>query len=154
MECIISTVNRMEIQVEALSQDRCVKGLAELVGQVASTNNYVIGASSMSAIVLSKEIIVEACKSPAAGLNGMGLYRAAYAITTNIKSGVRKVNAPIESMQLATIFVNGQREIGEMMENGHGVERFGISGDLSCKFWFKIGKLKKEKKKKEVGELW
>lgn len=32
----------------------------------------------------------------------MGLYRASNSITTNIKNGVLKTNAPIKNMQLAT----------------------------------------------------
>ncbi|CAG9464806.1 unnamed protein product [Pedinophyceae sp. YPF-701] len=92
---------------------------ASLVKQVASTTNDTAGDGTTTATVLTRAILVEGCKSVAAGMNAMDLRRGISAavdrVVQELKSMARQVESDTEIAQVGTISANGDREIGELI---------------------------------------
>ncbi|XP_021716453.1 chaperonin CPN60-like 2, mitochondrial [Chenopodium quinoa] len=106
---------------------------AELVKQVAKATNTVAGDGTTCATVLTQAILVEGCKSIAAGVNAMdlrtGITMAVDAVVSNLKSKAVMISTPEEITQVATISANGEREIGELI--ARAMETVGKEGVIT-----------------------
>ncbi|XP_050206683.1 chaperonin CPN60-2, mitochondrial-like [Mercurialis annua] len=114
-------------------QDRVKNVGASLVKQVANATNDVAGDGTTCATVLTRAILVEGCKSVAAGMNAMDLRRgismAVDAVITNLKSRTRMISTSEEIAQVGTISANGEREIGELIAKA--MEKVGKEGVIT-----------------------
>ncbi|CAH8260397.1 unnamed protein product [Arabidopsis lyrata] len=106
---------------------------AELVKQVASATNKVAGDGTTCATVLTQAILIEGCKSVAAGVNVMdlrvGINMAISAVVSDLKSRAVMISTPEEITQVATISANGEREIGELI--ARAMEKVGKEGVIT-----------------------
>ncbi|KNA18027.1 hypothetical protein SOVF_074530 [Spinacia oleracea] len=106
---------------------------AELVKQVAKATNTVAGDGTTCATVLTQAILVEGCKSIAAGVNAMdlrtGINMAVDAVVSDLKSKAVMISTPEEITQVATISANGEREIGELI--ARAMEKVGKEGVIT-----------------------
>ncbi|XP_074268199.1 chaperonin CPN60-like 2, mitochondrial [Silene latifolia] len=106
---------------------------AELVKQVAKATNTAAGDGTTCATVLTQAILVEGCKSIAAGVNAMdlrtGINMAVDAAVSNLKSRAVMISTPEEITQVATISANGEREIGELI--ARAMEKVGKEGVIT-----------------------
>ncbi|XP_050383974.1 chaperonin CPN60-like 2, mitochondrial [Argentina anserina] len=106
---------------------------ANLVKQVARATNTAAGDGTTCATVLTQAILVEGCKSIAAGINAMdlrsGINMAVDAIVTDLKSKALMISTPEEITQVATISANGEREIGELIAKA--MEKVGKEGVIT-----------------------
>ncbi|KMT04897.1 hypothetical protein BVRB_7g170640 [Beta vulgaris subsp. vulgaris] len=106
---------------------------AELVKQVAKATNTVAGDGTTCATVLTQSILVEGCKSIAAGVNAMdlrtGINMAVDAVVSNLKSKSMMISTPEEITQVATISANGEREIGKLI--ARAMEKVGEEGVIT-----------------------
>ncbi|CAO2840195.1 unnamed protein product [Amaranthus hypochondriacus] len=113
--------------------DRAKNLGAELVKQVAKATNTVAGDGTTCATVLTQAILVEGCKSIAAGVNAMdlrtGINMAVDAVVSNLKSKAVMISTPEEITQVATISANGEREIGEII--ARAMEKVGKEGVIT-----------------------
>lgn len=95
-----------------------------------------------TATVLTRAILVEGCKSVAAGMNPMDLRRginlAVDAIVADLKANVKMISTTEEIAQVGTISANGEREIGELIARAmekvgkEGVITVSVSSPVSC----------------------
>ncbi|KAI4325341.1 hypothetical protein MLD38_030751 [Melastoma candidum] len=106
---------------------------ADLVKQVANATNTVAGDGTTCATVLTQAIVMEGCKSVAAGANVMdlrsGINKAVEAVITDLKSRAVPISTPEEITQVATISANGEREIGELI--ARAMEKVGKDGTIT-----------------------
>ncbi|XP_022715159.1 chaperonin CPN60-like 2, mitochondrial isoform X2 [Durio zibethinus] len=106
---------------------------ADLVKQVANATNKVAGDGTTCATVLTQAILLEGCKSLAAGVNVMdlrsGINMAVNAVISDLKSRAIMISTPEEITQVATISANGEREIGELI--ARAMEKVGKEGVIS-----------------------
>lgn len=106
---------------------------ADLVKQVANATNKTAGDGTTCATVLTQAILVEGCKSVAAGVNVMDLRRginlAVDAVISDLKSRAVMISTPEEITQVATISANGEREIGELI--ARAMEKVGKEGVIT-----------------------
>ncbi|GMH16019.1 hypothetical protein Nepgr_017860 [Nepenthes gracilis] len=106
---------------------------AELVKQVAKATNAAAGDGTTCATVLTQGILMEGCKSIAAGVNAMdlrsGINLAVDAVVSELKSGAVMISTTEEIAQVATISANGDREIGELI--ARAMEKVGKEGVIT-----------------------
>ncbi|KAL6134632.1 hypothetical protein ACLB2K_066861 [Fragaria x ananassa] len=106
---------------------------ANLVKQVARATNTAAGDGTTCATLLTQAILIEGCKSIAAGVNAMdlrsGINMAVDAIVTDLKSKALMISTPEEITQVATISANGEREIGELIAKA--MEKVGKEGVIT-----------------------
>ncbi|XP_031386467.1 chaperonin CPN60-like 2, mitochondrial isoform X1 [Punica granatum] len=106
---------------------------AELVKQVAKATNKAAGDGTSCATVLTHAILMEGCKSLAAGANVMdlrsGINMAVDAVITELKSRAVMISTPDEITQVATISANGERVIGESI--ARAMEKVGKEGIIT-----------------------
>ncbi|KAL4448217.1 hypothetical protein ABPG75_005436 [Micractinium tetrahymenae] len=106
---------------------------ASLVKQVASATNDVAGDGTTTATVLTRAILVEGCKSVAAGMNPMDLRRginlAVDHVVGELKSRAKMISTTEEIAQVGTISANGEREIGELI--ARAMEKVGKEGVIT-----------------------
>ncbi|XWS12076.1 hypothetical protein CRYUN_Cryun37aG0059400 [Craigia yunnanensis] len=106
---------------------------ADLVKQVANATNKVAGDGTTCATVLTQAILLEGCKSLAAGVNVMdlrsGINMAVDAVISDLKSRAVMISTPEEITQVATISANGEREIGELI--ARAMEKVGKEGVIT-----------------------
>eukprot|EP00963_Diacronema_lutheri_P004988 scaffold363_cov331-Pavlova_lutheri.AAC.109 len=106
---------------------------ASLVKQVANATNDVAGDGTTTATVLTRAILVEGCKSVAAGMNPMDLRRginlAVDAIVADLKANAKMISTTEEIAQVGTISANGEREIGELI--ARAMEKVGKEGVIT-----------------------
>ncbi|XVF86818.1 hypothetical protein PTKIN_Ptkin18bG0073100 [Pterospermum kingtungense] len=106
---------------------------ADLVKQVASATNKVAGDGTTCATVLTQAILLEGCKSLAAGANVMdlrnGINMAVDAVISDLKTRAVMISTPEEITQVATISANGEREIGELI--ARAMEKVGKEGVIT-----------------------
>ncbi|KAH9619522.1 hypothetical protein KSS87_015010 [Heliosperma pusillum] len=106
---------------------------AELVKQVAKATNTAAGDGTTCATILTQAILVEGCKSIAAGVNAMdlrtGINMAVDAVVSNLKSRAVMISTPEEITQVGTISANGEREIGELI--ARAMEKVGKEGVIT-----------------------
>lgn len=76
----------------------CAAG-ASLVKQVASTTNDVAGDGTTTATVLTRAILVEGCKSVAAGVNAMELRRGMQSAVDQVVSALKGMAKMIDSKE-------------------------------------------------------
>ncbi|PRQ51343.1 putative chaperonin Cpn60/TCP-1 family, groEL-like apical domain, groEL-like equatorial [Rosa chinensis] len=114
-------------------QDKYKDVGANLVKQVARATNTAAGDGTTCATVLTQAILIEGCKSIAAGVNAMdlrsGINMAVDAIVTDLKSKALMISTPEEITQVATISANGEREIGELI--ARAMEKVGKEGVIT-----------------------
>ena len=106
---------------------------ASLVKQVASATNDVAGDGTTTATVLTRAILVEGCKSVAAGMNPMDLRRginlAVEHVVKELKNRSKMISTTEEIAQVGTISANGEREIGELI--ARAMEKVGKEGVIT-----------------------
>jgi len=92
---------------------------AQMVREVASKTNDLVGDGTTTATVLAQAIVREGTKLVAAGMNPMDLKRgidlAVAAAVEDIKSRAKKVTTSEEIAQVGTISSNGEESIGKML---------------------------------------
>eukprot|EP01092_Planopodium_desertum_P012392 TRINITY_DN584_c0_g1_i3.p1 TRINITY_DN584_c0_g1~~TRINITY_DN584_c0_g1_i3.p1 ORF type:complete len:556 (-),score=213.88 TRINITY_DN584_c0_g1_i3:86-1753(-) len=108
---------------------------AQLVRNVASATNDVAGDGTTTATVLTRAIFNEGCKSVAAGLNPMDLYRgiqmAVDAVVADLKAQTKEISTKAEIAQVATISANGDTVIGNLIADA--MEKVGKEGVITVK---------------------
>ncbi|MBU6414766.1 chaperonin GroEL [Patescibacteria group bacterium] len=91
---------------------------AELIKEVATKTNDVVGDGTTTATLLAQAIISDGFKNVAAGSNPMGIKRGIEKATSAIVAGLKKMSKPIsgheEIRQVATISAQDQ-EIGKLL---------------------------------------
>ncbi|GAV91593.1 Cpn60_TCP1 domain-containing protein [Cephalotus follicularis] len=106
---------------------------ADLVKQVASATNTTAGDGTTCATVLTQAILVEGCKSVAAGVNVMdmrsGINMAVDAVISHLKSSAVMMSTTEEITQVATISANGECEIGDLI--ARAMEKVGKEGIIT-----------------------
>ncbi|XP_061370311.1 chaperonin CPN60-like 2, mitochondrial [Gastrolobium bilobum] len=106
---------------------------ADLVKQVAKATNTAAGDGTTCATVLTQAILIEGCKSIAAGVNVMdlrnGINKAVDAVITDLKSSALMISTPEEITQVGTISANGERDIGELI--ARAMEKVGKEGIIT-----------------------
>ncbi|XP_058745348.1 chaperonin CPN60-like 2, mitochondrial [Vicia villosa] len=106
---------------------------AELIKQVAKATNTAAGDGTTCATVLTQAILIEGCKSIAAGVNVMdlrnGINKAVDAVITDLKSRAVRISTPEEITQVGTISANGERDIGELI--ARAMEKVGKEGVIT-----------------------
>ncbi|EFN56250.1 hypothetical protein CHLNCDRAFT_51922 [Chlorella variabilis] len=114
-------------------KDRFQNVGASLVKQVASATNDVAGDGTTTATVLTRAILVEGCKSVAAGMNPMDLRRginlAVDHVVAELKARAKMISTTEEIAQVGTISANGEREIGELI--ARAMEKVGKEGVIT-----------------------
>lgn len=106
---------------------------AELVKDIASKAADKVGDGTTTATVLAQAITREGIKQVTAGSNPMDLKRgidiATAAIIESLPKISKKINTPEETIQVATISANNDREIGEMISKAF--EKVGRTGVIT-----------------------
>uniref|UniRef100_A0A061S2W5 Chaperonin GroEL n=1 Tax=Tetraselmis sp. GSL018 TaxID=582737 RepID=A0A061S2W5_9CHLO len=106
---------------------------ASLVKQVASATNDVAGDGTTTATVLTRAILVEGCKSVAAGMNPMDLRRginiAVEHVVAELKKNAKMISTAEEIAQVGTISANGEKEIGDLISKA--MEKVGKEGVIT-----------------------
>ncbi|XP_041016435.1 chaperonin CPN60-like 2, mitochondrial isoform X2 [Juglans microcarpa x Juglans regia] len=106
---------------------------ADLVKQVASATNTAAGDGTTCATVLTQAILMEGCKSIAAGVNVMdlrsGINMAVDTVISDLKSKALMISTPEEIKQVATISANGEYEIGDLI--ARAMEKVGKEGVIT-----------------------
>ncbi|GAU38837.1 hypothetical protein TSUD_356880, partial [Trifolium subterraneum] len=106
---------------------------AELIKQVAKATNTAAGDGTTCATVLTQAILIEGCKSIAAGVNVMdlrnGINKAVDAVLKDLKSRAVMISTPEEITQVGTISANGERDIGELI--ARAMEKVGKEGVIT-----------------------
>ncbi|XP_030525625.1 chaperonin CPN60-like 2, mitochondrial [Rhodamnia argentea] len=114
-------------------EDKAKNVGADLVKQVANATNKAAGDGTTCATVLTQAIVMEGCKSVAAGANVMdlrsGINKAVDAVMADLKSRALMISTPEEITQVATISANGEREIGELI--AQAMEKVGKEGIIT-----------------------
>src|SRR3979409_575246 len=91
---------------------------AQMVREVASKTNDLVGDGTTTATVLAQAIVREGVKLVAAGMNPMDLKRgidlAVAAVLGDLKEHCKSISTNAEIAQVGTISANDDREIGEM----------------------------------------
>ncbi|CAL5413690.1 unnamed protein product [Camellia sinensis] len=110
------------------------KGIgSSLVRNIAYLVNGVARDGTTCATVLTRAILIEGCKSLAAGMNEKDLQRgirmAVNAVVTNLKSRARMISTSEEIAQVGTTSANGEREIGELIAKA--MEKVGKEGAIT-----------------------
>ena len=92
---------------------------AQMVREVASKTNDLVGDGTTTATVLAQAIVREGVKLVAAGMNPMDLKRgidlAVGAAVEDIKSRAKKITTSEEIAQVGTISANGEESVGKML---------------------------------------
>eukprot|EP00887_Chlorella_sp_A99_P004323 scaffold15.g4323.t1 len=100
---------------------------------VASATNDVAGDGTTTATVLTRAILVEGCKSVAAGMNPMDLRRginlAVDHVVGELKKRAKMISTTEEIAQVGTISANGEREIGDLI--ARAMEKVGKEGVIT-----------------------
>ncbi|XP_050285588.1 chaperonin CPN60-like 2, mitochondrial isoform X3 [Quercus robur] len=106
---------------------------ADLVKQVAIATNTAAGDGTTCATVLTQAILMEGCKSVAAGVNVMdlrsGINMAVDAVLSDLKSKALMISTSEEIKQVATISANGESEIGDLI--ARAMEKVGKEGVIT-----------------------
>lgn len=106
---------------------------ADLIKQVAKATNSTAGDGTTCATVLTQAILIEGCKSVAAGVNVMdlrnGINKAVDVVITDLKSRAVMISTPEEITQVGTISANGERDIGELI--ARAMEKVGKEGVIT-----------------------
>ncbi|KAF3959341.1 hypothetical protein CMV_015837 [Castanea mollissima] len=106
---------------------------ADLVKQVAIATNTAAGDGTTCATVLTQAILIEGCKSVAAGVNVMdlrsGINMAVDAVLSDLKSKALMISTSEEIKQVATISANGESEIGDLI--ARAMEKVGKEGVIT-----------------------
>lgn len=114
-------------------KDRAKNIGANLVKQVADATNTAAGDGTTCATLLTQSILIEGCKSVAAGVNVMdlrnGINMAVDSVITHLKSKALLISTPEEITQVATISANSEREIGELI--ARAMEKVGKEGVIT-----------------------
>jgi len=114
-------------------KDKFKNAGASLVKQVASTTNDVAGDGTTTATVLTRAILVEGCKSVAAGVNAMelrrGMQSAVDQVVSALKGMAKMIDSKEEIAQVGTISANGDRDIGSLIATA--MEKVGRNGVIT-----------------------
>merc|ERR1719453_1272073 len=106
---------------------------AQLLKQVATKTNDIVGDGTTTATVLGRAIFREGCKAIAAGMNPMDLKRgvdaAVKVVLEDLSAMSKNINNPEEIRNVATIASNGDKKIGDMITEAF--EKVGKDGTIT-----------------------
>ncbi len=106
---------------------------AQMVREVASKTNDIVGDGTTTAVVLAHAIAREGGKAVAAGMNPMdlkrGIDKAVEAVVDELKKHSRKIATPSETAQVGAIAANGEAEIGKMISEA--MQKVGTEGVIT-----------------------
>src|SRR3569623_2125481 len=106
---------------------------AQMLREVASKTNDVVGDGTTTATVLAQSIVREGMKSVAAGMNTMDLKRgidlAVIKVVDDLKGRSKDVSGSNEIAQVGTISANGDTEVGEKI--AEAMEKVGKEGVIT-----------------------
>ena len=106
---------------------------AQLVRSVANKTNDIAGDGTTTATVLTRAIYTEGCKSVAAGMNPMDLYRgidkAVKHVVADLEQTSEKITEPEKIAQVATISANNDRQVGDMISQA--MQKVGPEGVIT-----------------------
>jgi chaperonin GroEL len=106
---------------------------AQLLKQVATKTNDIVGDGTTTATVLGRAIFREGCKAIAAGLNPMDLKRgidaAVKVVLDDLSAMSKTINSPEEIRNVATIASNGDKKIGDLITAAF--EKVGKDGTIT-----------------------
>jgi chaperonin GroEL len=122
-----TTKDGVTVAKEIELEDKFENMGAQMVREVASKTNDLAGDGTTTATVLAQAIVREGAKAVAAGMNPMDLKRgvdmAVAAAVEDLIKRSKKIKTSEEVAQVGTISANGEREIGEMIAEGHAEGR-------------------------------
>lgn len=106
---------------------------AQLLKQVATKTNDIVGDGTTTATVLGRAIFREGCKAIAAGLNPMDLKRgvdaAVKVVLEDLSAMSKSISSPEEIRNVATIASNGDKKIGDLITAAF--EKVGKDGTIT-----------------------
>lgn len=106
---------------------------AQLLKQVATKTNDIVGDGTTTATVLGRAIFREGCKAIAAGMNPMDLKRgvdaAVKVVLEDLGAVSKTINSPEEIRNVATIASNGDKKIGDLITSAF--EKVGKDGTIT-----------------------
>ena len=106
---------------------------AQMVREVASTTNDIVGDGTTSAIVPAQAIVREGARAVSAGMNPMDLKRrvdkAVTALVEELAKRSRKITTQPETAQVGTISANGEADIGKMI--AEAMQKVGNEGVIT-----------------------
>jgi chaperonin GroEL len=106
---------------------------AQMVREVASSQNDHAGDGTTTATVLAQAIVREGSKAVAAGMNPMDLKRgidmAVEAVVADLKKNSKKVTSNAEVAQVGTISANGDASVGKMISEA--MQKVGNEGVIT-----------------------
>ena len=127
------TKDGVSVAKEIELEDKFENMGAQMVKEVASRTNDEAGDGTTTATVLAQAIVKEGMKSVAAGMNPMDLKRgidlATSKVVEAIKAAARDVTGTDEVAQVGTISANGEREIGQQIEDA--MQKVGNEGVIT-----------------------
>ncbi len=128
-----STKDGVTVAKEIELSDKFENMGAQMVREVASKTNDVVGDGTTTATVLAQAIVREGTKAVAAGMNPMdvrrGIEMATEAVVIELNSMSRKVQGHDEIAQVGTVSANGEQEIGNLI--AQAMDRVGKEGVIT-----------------------
>ena len=127
------TKDGVSVAKEIDLQDRYANMGAQMLKEVASKTNDVVGDGTTTAAVLAEAIYRVGLKNVAAGANPMELKRGIDMAVEAVVDAVRKASKPVkihkEQEQIATVSANGDARIGELI--AAAMEQVGVDGVIT-----------------------
>ncbi len=127
------TKDGVSVAKEIDLQDRYANMGAQMLKEVASKSNDIVGDGTTTAAILAEAIYRVGLKNVAAGANPMELKRGIDMAVETVVDAVRKVSKPVkihkEQEQIATVSANGDPRIGELI--AEAMEQVGVDGVIT-----------------------
>merc|ERR1711918_244686 len=127
------TKDGVTVAKEVELEDKFENMGAQMVKEVASKTNDVVGDGTTTATVLAQAIFREGIKLTAAGHDPMKLKRGIDKAVTATIEEIRKLSTPVKSKEdisaVATVSANGEEEIGQIIADA--MEKVGKDGVIS-----------------------
>ena len=127
------TKDGVSVAKEIDLQDRYANMGAQMLKEVASKTNDIVGDGTTTAAILAEAIYRVGLKNVAAGANPMELKRGIDMAVETVVDAVRKVSKPVkihkEQEQIATVSANGDPRIGELI--AEAMEQVGVDGVIT-----------------------
>ena len=127
------TKDGVTVAKEIELQDKFENMGAQMVREVASKTNDLVGDGTTTAIVLAQAIVREGAKAVAAGMNPMdlkrGIDKAVAVVVSELEKNTKKISTSAEVAQVGSVSANGDPEIGEMI--ARAMEKVGKEGVIT-----------------------
>ncbi len=127
------TKDGVSVAKEIDLEDRYANMGAQMLKEVASRTNDVVGDGTTTAAILAEAIYKAGLKNVAAGANPMelksGIDMAVEAVVDAVREASKPVKIHKEQEQIATISANGDARIGELI--AEAMEQVGVDGVIT-----------------------